>query len=1721
MKKALMILGVTVVSVATALFSFTVYQADSHAVELTISEAGGGPSIEGSVFQLYECTDTSPGHIHDGDHCTLTPVGDAVSSNSNGKIEFKNLDDTKTYFVEEVKAPAAYSKADGLLKLSFADGSFQLSPVGAGSDYSVLAGMLTAGAGGYLLNAPPASGQIECFYDSANHQVPAGGVVSTVSVPLGTAVEDIRLPQYIKAKTTEGSFVQVEADWKCPSFDGNTVDKYVFTFELNGYTYEGKLPCANVFVITETRPVKDIYEPGTGEVSSLSVNKTTGTAPWDADDAPGNDSGAKNDIVRSYDSISYNILYTLNIKDEYQDTVLGYNHADMYVRATLTLPESQASFDLDSMQWLQNASVEKTSNGQVLTGYYPIENNDETKPYVLPGNGTVRFVVNVGCMTNGSTIQPVFEMWLDDGENTGHSALEEERVIPSATTVSSVVNYDIGLMPLKQSVKEPNISTGKTSGGSYGALCNVGIYVSIHGSGGDKGLKGLYIPGSIDVSFDLLSNYYVPSTNKLKGSYNSDSFTAVLWDYASIKNSSATTGTAGRSMIHENATKDNDMGRYHLPYSFRSEGSPENSAYDSGILSVVNPSKKPISVSLTSIKTDTLFPKYAGKSENGTMAAVPVGKNIIASGVVEIMFPLEDNRSIPSGGDLSYKLTVEISNAKINGTAASDIDSTNNMVSWDRNAHTSSHGDSRTLQLINSRDYSTSVTHAARGDVLQFYCNTGQDSPFDSLNFRAKYPTMAVDHMVLFDGDVFEPVITDGSIKKLYMGYYTSMYPDVPKIDVNNFTGRVWYIAKADGTSWVSDEEKSLCNFHTFTDEKDGNGKLKYRVFATMDELKASLGSDACCVGLYFEIRNPKEIKVWNHEYIGAYFDLRVKDDAPVSKASVMKLSAVLISTNTDSSVGNPATNTRLGRTEKVIAGATVAIDTGDLYGHKITDTLSYNRNYIEYVSAKFDSQGVVVSADKSIYQINHGGTVWGGTGAGNTIFIVGERDNIVKEVAMKAENGETRSTFNVDQGERYADYVLSPSVIDSYTLVSSTDKRYTDVTITDTLPADLHYIPGSCYLGGSYVQPADKKSSGSVNGGTRLRENSEAADQAVSSGSKGSVYFDVSENPDGTTTLVWKLCNVQINKTMPRIYYSTRIGDPEDIFSDVYDGQQLINKASIVSDGSYLPLSSKNGNLASNTIKIYKKANDTFVKRVKSAVVDQNDDIVYYIDYYNSSPESISSLRIRDVLPFDGDSRGCVIHGSYTVSVSAQCMNGSGGSYSLYYTMDESVRGYEKTPFGMPADPALTMAASSVNGRMTDFGTLGQVSMIEIVGTDVQPGAQLRINVTISPKNVAGDKYRNSAAFVEPGAAPILASSVQTDVKLNDTEISGTKTLLNKILEKDMFTFELVDMEGNVVSETTNRANGQFKFEPDFLTGPGTFRYTVREQIPDAVPRGYTYDDSVYEVVVKADENEFGELEIISVKYSSTINFVNRYDPEPAEVLLEARKQYTGSTSGLTGGDFSFVLNQSGMTPVEVSNEADGSISFPAISIPKEGIYTYTIREVIPDIPDKHISYDSKTVTVTVKVVDKGGYLEAEDIRYSPDATFRNVYTPDIPVPGDGKEYAEIKLYKVCKGIDVIDRMFEFELKDTASGQVWTEKNRGNGEITFMVQYTAPGTYLYQVRELVPADPMEYMIYSDKVINVEVKVRENGASKLKTTVTYPDGEDTFVNVYQISGSIW
>ena len=348
-------------------------------------------------------------------------------------------------------------------------------------------------------------------------------------------------------------------------------------------------------------------------------------------------------------------------------------------------------------------------------------------------------------------------------------------------------------------------------------------------------------------------------------------------------------------------------------------------------------------------------------------------------------------------------------------------------------------------------------------------------------------------------------------------------------------------------------------------------------------------------------------------------------------------------------------------------------------------------------------------------------------------------------------------------------------------------------------------------------------------------------------------------------------------------------------------------------------------------------------------------------------------------------------------------------------------------------------------------------------------------------------------------GFAPITTTDgIGGGAKSDEVALEVTKKLEGKALEKDAFSFQLLDDKGNVLQTVKNDENGKVKFEAIKYKEAGTFKYTIKE-VNDNKP-GYTYDANVLKATVTV-EDVLGE-KLASVKFEdSKKEFTNTYAAKEAKLQLEAKKVLNGKA--IEAGQFEFELKENGKVLHTVSNDANGKIQFPELTLTEEKTYTYTISEKAGDVAG--VEYDPNAYEVNVVVKDNGqGQLVA-----TPDTkniTFTNVYKakPDKKT---------ITATKVLNGKELEADKYEFELKEKESDKVVaTAKNAADGTVTFKeIEFETAGDYTYTITE--KAGSEKGVTYDTAKHEVKVKVTDNGQGQLVATVT--GNNPTFTNTYK------
>lgn len=208
----------------------------------------------------------------------------------------------------------------------------------------------------------------------------------------------------------------------------------------------------------------------------------------------------------------------------------------------------------------------------------------------------------------------------------------------------------------------------------------------------------------------------------------------------------------------------------------------------------------------------------------------------------------------------------------------------------------------------------------------------------------------------------------------------------------------------------------------------------------------------------------------------------------------------------------------------------------------------------------------------------------------------------------------------------------------------------------------------------------------------------------------------------------------------------------------------------------------------------------------------------------------------------------------------------------------------------------------------------------------------------------------------------------------------------------------EIVTTNDNGIAESSIYSESDIK--------KGNFTVTEIE-----APEGYELNPTPFEMTVGQD----GAIKTVTNKRSK------------AKVKIKANKKLTGRE--LKAEEFEFTLtDQDGKVKETVKNDKDGNIAFSELEFDKAGTYTFKIAEKAGS--DTGIKYDTKTVTATVTVADKGkGALEAT-VSYDDEKAFENTYTPaktEVPVKKawkdennqDGKRPTSVTVKLLADGQD------------------------------------------------------------------------------------------------------
>ena len=1087
-----------------------------------------------------------------------------------------------------------------------------------------------------------------------------------------------------------GEVVDVPVTWK-GNYDPNTPGIYTLTAEFSGYTYAKAHPYAVVTVEeskTASQPsqnlaagtVKPELTEDTAYLAEFKVEKIVdGTADFDTSDDPnnmyyknavGNDENDHNGIVRSFDNITYDLTYRTEVREA----------GDLYEKGTICfefivpLNSEQAKWDTEAMSWMDPGSYTvkteevtydfngdgqaETVSCQVLRGEKTLEKT-VTNPTAISGSGTLQAILNVLAAPNNTEVKPVFSAWLkpnDVGEGiiTGnnhncaaHGTREAVTAEAAPTRVTAEPRYNVRLAKGDDSYTAigtydfdigNELALDKGNGKVTGRATAYGVTLQLYNHAG-RGLKGVEYPSG-PITFDLeLSTKFVPTAGNpaLTEEQQAEimqNYTPLVLSYGRNNNTNIDDGRnlseLGLIYAVGAAPGNSGMTEAHVKKGTGVcyKGGNWNATKTGNVISVTVSDyqiKYPLfpNTNLGNAPTGNIYYPYQDGVQNiGCFSAgkffivTPFYNNGTTDPSKKGTYILEDY-GLSDGNFYTTVKDVKLRATSVTGQSLKETEDNSNQEKTT--------DDSATATIYLSRPGSfTYLVAWSQGayadnhhyDVLRrddqkagHWCYTGQDvlmkgSPVtigggfvNSENGDGRNRMYAADILCKFDGSA---VTLTGK---------TSVYSQVLS---SGWNVEFLFAAKPDGTNWTSDDEmnkaeiEDLCYYASLEDVPKG-----YTVVAYLAEFRP-------------KDNDPSNIK-------------KIVEGvrAPIQVGAVVN--------NDDTLVGNVYQCVIGGKAWRVSEYEAADGNIPSMLGNDPSNPVQLPNptitDYRTYEKAYYDETG-------------YAGGHTGSQNYGDSLLIVETLPKIVKKVEQQ-EAGANKQIYQMDSDQRYVDYALTPSFTEMPDGLSAT----TTLTITDTLGKGLTYVPGSSYIGGTYIQNEKQGQMGKVEGGTAMEP-------------------EVTQDGD-KTVLTWVLPNVKTDEEQPVIHFSAVIGTKGVENTDVQHNDTLNNTVTIKSTGDMRKPALTTGNMASVDIRVAKLIKTALSKIAEAQWYEPSDYMKFTLNVGNNGANGIKDAVIVDTLPYNGDSRGSSFTGPFTVKEielsGAHVSNLD--SWRCFYTMSPAAR--------------------------------------------------------------------------------------------------------------------------------------------------------------------------------------------------------------------------------------------------------------------------------------------------------------------------------------------------------------------------------------------------------------------------------------------------------------
>lgn len=1488
--------------------------------------------------------------------------------------------------------------------------------------------------------------------------------------------------------------------------------------------------------------VHDMLDTDSAAVSRLRlIDRITGTAPFDKDNERGDDKDKSNDIVRSYDTVTYDYEYTLtpdSTMDYYRRTRVGF-------RFELPYPKDKVTFDAEKMGWVDHTPgyepklTTETIDGtvtQVYTCYRLLEPTSQS-PTVNPGTGSIGLSVAVKGAPHGYRFHPTVKAWpawdASNPTNTGTHKRAEDT--PKDVTVSAKLNLNVRMVDYGNvdrgvfdfssgAANAPNKDEGKVTGLGLG----IALVTELRWPDRTKGLKGLEAPSG-RITYRLrLSNQYSDDTKTGTKHPMERRWQPLLYDYGHIDNEDSKYGRTFAWM--------GDL-RYQAPgVADRADGNDRVARGNTTITTTTGGRGTDVTVSFDGYDT-SVFPIH--NKLNGThnkcstdymtsdCSTMQVGA--IHTDVLQFVTPTSrDGQTVAQYyGNVDQTANISMDDMGLTATGVSGDrlataeDNSNQAVTGDDHA-----GSAVTVRMPGT--YSTRVRYTCWNndsswndagtscDWTQPDYGNGSDSLIQGSKLR-----LQIGHNIIINSEGDAEVMGMGLVKFDPNGIEpVDDHPDTqPTIPMNVFTWGMrvtkrgnaipyWYAVKKDGTGWKDYREQR--------DTKISG--LDY--YPTLNEAK----THGTIVGMLFEDHNTVDPTgtSFNRTFTPIVsLPARILDTARIGTVTPIVADTAYWTRNSLARTANlnaDAPNTQWQRWSDSLATRLPE------YANGVKPDLTYSGD--TYRPATFGDNGVYQGGDTA------------DTLKGDSLYIAGETPHIAKQVEQTNEAGNVKTVYDLDKEQRTVDWKLTATADTSTT--TDGGQYTTDYIITDTLPKGLTYVDGSMTVGGQYSQHTPDK--GTVTGGTPVTPT-------------------IAVNEDGTTTMTIRVNGARADSgTQTVIHYSTTIGDASDPDHDVRNNDSFTNHAVIQSKRNMAPPLAPKAQIADMTVRVSRTRASALATRADPLLNDINRPLGYRNMLGNFSKDEKTDPYAVDVMPCTGLNQSNY-HGDY-VMAGLTVKAGAGASMNgvkVYFTTDQKWRNVDATKITREQVTQWTEATvNAATGKVTIPDGYSKPVAWAFTSPSLPANARYDFILSIKPTgNKAADSYVNRWA---DGDNKVDAVTQVVERKVNgvawfDTNHDGIRQDSDRLLAD--VTVTLVDGNGRTVTSvdgkpctTTTDRNGHYEigsipagsgFRLRFTPKTGTAWHGQNVTVKNSKEASEATDsdsdqendshgnmvagvitlkpfpalDEMTSAVYEDPNEDHGMSGTLIPATPATFKAVKVLDGRPNGAWTD-RDRYVADITPLDGAPASAVPST-----ITFADNRTQTLQINSNAFATDGVYRYQVKERKGD--NAGVTYDSRTWILTVTVTDD---LTTFTRRITANTTCDGVQSDAIQFTNTYQAKPVSVQFRARKtlndpdhtGIRLQAGQYEFTcVEDKTGGQVGTAKtNDQRGDVLFdAISYTRPGTYDYTIRET-PGD-RGGVTYDAAKHHVRVTVTDDGEGQLLADVKYDGGTaiPEFTNTYR------